>query len=144
MTDEERADMLRQAVVLTADLDMAVLDEIFAEDAVFWSPGRVLNSRDELADELRTRDEIVGDLEVEISALDIAGYRGYAEWVARATHVGPIAVDDHNVIEPTGEEITVRGVTVADFDGSRIVALRQYWDELALLEALGLLPDDDD
>jgi ketosteroid isomerase-like protein len=143
MTDDERADMLRQAVLLTAELDMAVLEEIFAEDAVFWSPGRVLTSREELADELRQRDELVADLEVEISALDIAGYRGYAEWVATATHAGPLVIDDDNVIEPTDQEIIVRGVTVADFDGSRIVGLRQYWDELSLLEALGLLPDDD-
>jgi ketosteroid isomerase-like protein len=33
-------------------------------------------------------------------------------------------------------------VTIADFRGSRIRAFRQYWDEVALLEQLDLLPDD--
>ena len=36
--------------------------------------------------------------------------------------------------------MTMRGVTVADFEGDRICAFRQYWDEVALLEQLGLLP----
>ena len=34
----------------------------------------------------------------------------------------------------------MHGVTVADFEGDRICAFRQYWDEVALLEQLGLLP----
>ena len=36
--------------------------------------------------------------------------------------------------------MTMRGVTVADFEGEKISAFRQYWDEVALLEQLGLLP----
>jgi len=33
-------------------------------------------------------------------------------------------------------------VFIAEFEGHRIRAFRQYWDEAELLDGLGLLPDD--
>ena len=46
--------------------------------------------------------------------------------------------DDTN-IEPSGIRVTLHGVTVAEFVGERICSLRQYWDEHAVLEQLGVL-----
>jgi ketosteroid isomerase-like protein len=37
--------------------------------------------------------------------------------------------------------ITINGVTVAEFRGDRICSFRQYWDEFAVLEQLGVLSD---
>jgi ketosteroid isomerase-like protein len=51
-------------------------------------------------------------------------------------------VDEEVVIEPTGGRFTLRGVTIADFEGDRIRAFRQYWDEVSLLEQLQLLPSE--
>jgi ketosteroid isomerase-like protein len=42
------------------------------------------------------------------------------------------------VIEPTGTRVTVHGVTVAEFHDERICSFRQYWDEFAVLEQIGL------
>ena len=74
--------------------------------------------------------------------LDVGGDQACIEWVATATHSGPIAFDDEVLFEPTGKRVTLRGVTIADFTGNRIHAFRQYWDEVALLEQLDLLPTD--
>ena len=38
--------------------------------------------------------------------------------------------------------IALHGVTVAEFRGDRICALRQYWDELSVFDQLGLLGTD--
>ena len=37
----------------------------------------------------------------------------------------------------------VHGVTVAEFLGDRICSVRQYWDEFAVLEQLGVMSGDD-
>ena len=47
------------------------------------------------------------------------------------------------VVEATGARITLNGATVAEFRGDRICAARQYWDELAVYEQIGLLADED-
>jgi ketosteroid isomerase-like protein len=140
VTTEQRADALARAVTMTAAGDATALDEVFTDDVSVWSPGLTLWSRDELADELRHRDQVFTGLAVALDSVDVVGDRGYAEWTATVTHAAPMPIDDELVAEPTGTLLTLRGVTVAAFAGDRIVALRQYWDEVGLLEGLGLLP----
>jgi len=76
-----------------------------------------------------------------VRPIDIADDHGYAEWSMTATHSGPLVLDDDVVVDATGRRLELRGVTVAEFRGPRIKAFRQYWDEIALVQGLGLLPD---
>jgi ketosteroid isomerase-like protein len=50
-------------------------------------------------------------------------------------------VDEGHVLPATGRRVELRGVSVVDFEGDRIRAVRHYWDELDLVDGLGLLPD---
>ena len=54
------------------------------------------------------------------------------------THTGDLQLRDA-VVPATGLRIAINGVTVAEFEDDRICALRQYWDELAVYEQLGLV-----
>ena len=58
-------------------------------------------------------------------------------------HSGPIELAGGRRLEPSGEPVVVNGATIAEFDGDRICSLRQYWDEFAVLEQLGVLSPDD-
>lgn len=75
-----------------------------------------------------------------MSPFDVADDRACVEWVVTLTHSGPLARNDDNAIEATGRRVTVRGVTVAEFDSERISSFRQYGDEVQLLQQLSLLP----
>lgn len=136
-----RAETLRRAVAATTDANASSLGELFTNDVTASSPALEVGSLDELAAELEARDAVFRDLSVEFAAVDVVGDRGYAQWTATATHAEALEVDDL-VIEATGARLTLHGITVAEFDGDRISALRQYWDEIELLSGLGLLPDD--
>jgi ketosteroid isomerase-like protein len=59
------------------------------------------------------------------------------------THTGPLVLAGGAVVQPAGTRITLNGATVAEFRGDRICSLRQYWDELAVFEQIGLMSDDD-
>ncbi len=54
------------------------------------------------------------------------------------THSGRITLADERSIEPSGTRVTLHGVTIAEFHGEQICSLRQYWDEFAVLEQLGV------
>ena len=41
-----------------------------------------------------------------------------------------------DAVDEVGDQV------IAEFEGDRIKRFRQYWDEVALLEGLGLLPED--
>ena len=119
--------------------DSTVVSDLYTEDVRVSTPAVNLESAVELAVEIEDRESAFTDIDVEITALDVGGDQACAEWIARFTHSRPLEVND-DAIEPTGSRVTMHGVTVADFEGDRICAFRQYWDEVALLEQLGVLP----
>jgi ketosteroid isomerase-like protein len=137
-TGAERAAILVRAIEASLAGTSEVIAELYTDDVRGWSAGTKVSCAAELAVEFEDREAAFTDVELEVRPLDVGGNSACAEWVATATFSGPLAVDD-DVIEPTGERFTLRGVTVAEFEDDRICAFRQYWDEVALLEHLGRL-----
>jgi ketosteroid isomerase-like protein len=136
----DRAAALVQAIEATVTGDSRVVGELYADDVQGWSPTMTVTSAAELAVELEDRQDAFSDIALDVMPLDVGDDQACVEWIATATHSGPLVVDEEVVIEPTGGRFTLRGVTVADFEGDRIRAFRQYWDEVSLLEQLQLLP----
>ena len=85
----------------------------------------------------------VGRVDDVPAPLDVGGDYACAEWSVTMTHTGPLVLAGGEVVEPTGTRIMVNGATVAEFRGDRICSLRQYWDELAVFEQIGLVGGDD-
>jgi ketosteroid isomerase-like protein len=134
----KRADTLRRAIRAGISGDRATLEQLYTDDVKAWTPAHAASSRAELLAELERRDDAFSDVEIDVTTLDVGGDYACAEWRVTMTHSGPLTLRDAAAIEPTDLRITVNGVTVAEFDGDRICALRQYWDELAVYEQLGL------
>jgi ketosteroid isomerase-like protein len=139
--EEERAANLRLALEVSIAGDTALLPDLYTDDVKGWSPALSVSSRDELALELEQRVGAFTDVDILVRPIDIADDHGYAEWSMTATHSGPLVLDDDVVVDATGRRLELCGVTVAAFRGPRIKAFRQYWDEIALVQGLGLLPD---
>jgi hypothetical protein len=138
--DLNHARTLERAIEANLTGDSAVICVLYTDDVQGSSPVLNISSAAELAVELEDREDAFSDVEIELAPLEVSGDKACVEWVARATHSGALVVDDDLVIEPTGRRFALRGVTVADFEGDRICAFRQYWDEVELLEGLGLIP----
>jgi len=136
----DRAAVLVQAIEASVTGDSRVVRELYADDVQGWSPVMTVSSAAELAVELEDRQEAFSDIDLEVTPLDVGADQACVEWIATATHSGPLVIDEDVVVEPTGGRFTLRGVTVADFEGDRIRAFRQYWDEVSLLEQLELIP----
>lgn len=139
-----RATALVRALHAGLDGDAAALRELYTEDVRAWTPALSATSLAELVAELERRDQAFSGVELEVAPLDVGGDYACAEWSVTMTHTGPLELAEGAVVEPTGTRITVNGATVAEFRGDRICSLRQYWDELAVFEQIGLLPAADD
>jgi hypothetical protein len=94
-----------------------------------------------LAADLAGRAAAFSDVELVLDPVDAVGDKLIAEWRVAATHTGLLALDEELALEPTGRRLELRGVLVAEFEGDRIRQFRQYWNEVELLDGLGLLPD---
>ena len=58
----------------------------------------------------------------------------FMEWVMAGTH------DRSGTLPATGKPYAIHGVSVGTFDGDRIKANRDYWNALAFMAEVGLLP----
>jgi len=137
-TNDARATTLVSALRAGIDGDRKVLEEVFTEDVRAWTPALATGSLPELIEELDQRGDVFSDIELNVEPLDVGGDYACVEWSVELTHTGPLSLDDDTSIEPTGVRITLHGITVAEFRGDRICALRQYWDESAVLDQLGV------
>jgi hypothetical protein len=140
-TNRERALVLTRALEKSFDRD-AALGDLFTKDVAAWTPARSTTSLAELEVEADRRDEAFSDVVVEITPLDAGGDYACAEWIVSMTHTGRLQLAGGPVVEPTGIRLTLYGVTVAEFRGTQICSLRQYWDRLSVLDQLGLLADE--
>ena len=139
ISNSARAATLIRSLRASIEGDTSVVGELYTDDVKVWAPALSASSARELAAEFERRDEVFSGIELDVSPLDVAGEYACAEWTVTMTHSGPLVLADGAVLEPTGTRITLNGVTVAEFEGARICSLRQYWDEFAVLEQLGML-----
>jgi ketosteroid isomerase-like protein len=138
-SNEVRATTLARALRAGVEGDRSVLEEVFTDDVRAWTPGLSTGSRAELVEELDRRDEAFSEPELVVTPLDVGGDHACVEWSVALTHTGPLALDAERIVEPTGLRLTLHGVTVAEFRGERICALRQYWDDSTVLDQVGVV-----
>jgi len=143
ISNSDRAQTLTQALRAGLDGDRSTLRRLCTEDVKAWTPAIWASSAAELEAHLDRRDHAFSDIEVEIAPLDVGGDYACAEWCVTMTHSGPLVLAGGATLEPTGTRVTVNGASVAEFRGDRICSVRQYWDELAVFEQLGLAPGED-
>ena len=142
MTDTAaRADVLRDAMLAAVTGDQATIERAYTEDVTGWSPVLEIGSRDDVAADLAGRADAFSDVDLVLDPVDAVGDKLIAEWRLAATHSGLLKLDEELALEPTGRRVELRGVVVAEFEGDRIRSFRQYWNEVELLDGLGLLPE---
>jgi hypothetical protein len=136
MAENSRAETLRRALEagLTGDAD--VLPELFTDDVSGWGPHMLVSSLDELKETLAAREDALSDVQIEINSLDVFGNKGFVEYRINAVFSGPFVLDPETTIEPTGDKILLGAALVAEFDGDKISAFRNYFDDAALLEQM--------
>jgi ketosteroid isomerase-like protein len=138
-----RATTLMRALRAGLDGDASSIRELCTEDVTAWTPALSASSISELTVEFERRDQAFSDIELEVAPLDVGGDYACAEWSVSMRHTGPLVLAGGDVVEPTGTRVTLNGATVAEFRGDRICSLRQYWDELAVFEQIGMMPEDE-
>jgi ketosteroid isomerase-like protein len=140
MTDNAtRASLLVRALRASVTGDSAAVETLYTRDVRAWSPWMTAESAADLAAEFERRDGTFSEIDLEVAPLDVGGDYACVEWTVTMIHAGQLTLADGAVIQPTGTRVTLNGVSVAEFEGDRICSVRQYCDELAILEQLGLL-----
>jgi ketosteroid isomerase-like protein len=136
MAENGRSQVLRRALEACVTGDADALPELFTADVSGWGPHMLVNSLDELKETISSREDALSDVGIEINSLDVIGNKGFVEYRLEAVFSGPFVLDKDTVVDPTGDKILLGAALVAEFDGDKISAFRNYFDDAALLEQM--------
>jgi steroid delta-isomerase-like uncharacterized protein len=103
-------------------------------DGVFEGPDairvRLARDLDAFADATYVVDSFVED-----------GDRFADEWTFTGTHTGPFRLQDGTEVQATGKRVEIRGMELVEVRDGKIVVDNLYYDFLASLLQLGLVPE---
>jgi SnoaL-like domain len=133
MAPNGRGQVLERALNACITGEVDALPELFTENVSGWSPNMLVSSLAELSEVVAERDGSLSDVSVQIDALDVFGNKGFAEYRLSGVFSGPFVIDEETVIEPNGREILLGAALVVEFDGDKISAFRNYFDDVTLM-----------
>jgi steroid delta-isomerase-like uncharacterized protein len=122
------------------DLD-GVMD-LYAEDALQNMPDGTFVGRDAIRDRLAQELIAFPDVNHVVRSFVEQGDAFCDEWTFAGTHTGLLLLPDGRELPPTGKRIEVRGMEYCQVnDNGKLTVDTLYYDNLAVLVQLGLLPE---
>lgn len=131
-TTEDNKRFARRAVEEFNEQNLAVFDELFAEDVIDHSPSGETKGREGPREGLETLYTAFPDLEISIDDLIAEGDTVALRSTHRGTHEGKF-MD----IEPTGKQIKIENIVFARFEDGKVVERWVQADMLGLMQQLG-------
>ena len=138
-TEENKAIVRSYLVDALAEIrrgNLAATDEFLTGDAAFYDPGQPPSVGTEAQRERSAM--LLGafpDAEFATEDMIAEGDKVAARWTFRGTHQGDFAG-----IPPTGKQVTMRGITLYRLVGGKIAEARSNFDQLGMLQQLGVIP----
>jgi hypothetical protein len=139
MVEHPRAATLRRAIeifISPDDESLATLDQLVTDDVTVWTPNMLAVGLSDLQVNLSFRESAFSDVDIQFDTLDVFGSRGLAEFRVAGTFSGPFVIEEAVVIEPNQHKLLLGVAAVADFEQSKIKAVRAYFDDASLLEQM--------
>lgn len=140
----EAREVLDRMTAATMSNDAAALEACYAEDAVAVTPDRgEITGRDAIISYLAQMGAAFPDSSFEYLEKHEAGNVAIDEGFVTATNTGQLQMPSGESTPPTGRPVRHRVCDIARVEGGLITSHHFYWDQMDLLDQLGLLPAPD-
>jgi steroid delta-isomerase-like uncharacterized protein len=120
--------------------DWQGLASLYDNDAVFVDPTGRYEGREAIRAYVEEAEKPFSNQTNETSLVIEDGDTVVSEWVLRATHATAIALPDGRESPATGKTIELAGVTVLTVRDGKVASEHDYFDMLAVMTQLGLMP----
>jgi steroid delta-isomerase-like uncharacterized protein len=119
--------------------DAEAIAALFAEDGTFIEPAGEFKGREAITEYWRVLFAAFPDMQGRDDFKGEVGDSAFNEWTAAGTHSGPLETPE-GTVPATGKPVTFRGCDIIAVRDGRIYEQRAYYDQMALLTQLGLVP----
>ncbi len=135
------ADVVERFVKAWNDRDVEAMTATLSPDCEVSRPGgEVLRGKEQIVARQRQDWDSFPDTRIDIKLLVSEGTTVVEESTSTGTNTGPLHLPNGTTIPATGRQVVMPYATFWEVKDGLIVAVRDYWDNVAMLEQLGLLP----
>ena len=136
MSAEENKALARRAWETLAD-NPDVLDEVYAPDVVWHQPEGDIQGLEEAEQFVAMIKAAFPDMSTTVEDVIAEGEKVVTRVRFRGTHQG----ETEDFGPPTGKQIEQEGITIHRFEDGKIVEEWNQYDNLSILQQLGLAPE---
>jgi steroid delta-isomerase-like uncharacterized protein len=135
------SEILERYVELYNAGDLDGVMDLYAEDAVQLMPEGIFEGRDAIRERLARDLVACPDIAWTVLSFVEQGDTFADEWSFVATHTGPFQLPDGTEYPATGRRVELRGMELVEMRDGKIVVDNLYYDNMAVLAQLGLVPE---
>jgi len=138
MSEENKALARRSWEVVTeGNLDTLedALAEVYANDFILREAGEDIVGTEGLTQFVSMMRSALPDLRITLEDDMADGDRVVTRWIGQGTHQGELMG-----IAPTGNQVTITGITIHRIEDTKIVEEWSNWDALGLMQQIGAVP----
>jgi steroid delta-isomerase-like uncharacterized protein len=132
---EENKTLARRAWEAVDNPDL--IDEVYASDVVWHEPDRDIHGTQEAKQYVSLYKNAFPDLSITVEDVIAEGDKAVTRVTLRGTHQG----ETEEFGPPTGRQVEAKGVTISRIEGGEIVEDWDSYDNLSVLQQLGLAPE---
>ncbi len=132
---EENKTLARRSWEIVDNLD--TIEEIYASDVVWHEPDQELRGIEEARQFVTTYKTALPDLNVTVEDVIGEGNQAVTRWTVRGTHQGEV----EEFGPSTGRQVEIKGITIHRIEDGKIVEEWEGYDNLSILQQLGLAPE---
>jgi steroid delta-isomerase-like uncharacterized protein len=114
-----------------------LVDEVYAADVVWHEPDQDIQGSEQAKQYIAMYKTAFPDLNVTVEDMIAEGDKVVTRVTLRGTHQGEI----EEFGPPTGRQIELKGITISRIVGDKIVEDWDSYDNLSVLQQLGLVPE---
>ena len=129
---EENKDLARRSWEIVENLD--AIEETYAPDMVWHEPDQEIRGYEEARQFVTLYKTVSPDLNVTVEDVIAEGDKAVTPWTLRGTHRG----ETEEFGAATGRQFEIKGLTMHRIEGGRIVEEWEGYDNLSVLQQLGL------
>ena len=133
--------LLERYVELYNEGDLDACMDLYAEDAFQTMPDGTFVGREAIRERLAREPAGLPDATYTVESFVEQGDTFADEWTVVGTHTGFLPLPDGTELPPTGKRVEIKGMELVQVRDGKIVVDNLYYDTLAVLGQLGLVPE---
>ena len=134
---EENKDLAQRSWDIVNQRNPDLIEEFYPPDFVWHEPDQDLRGYEQAKQFVSTFFKAIPDINITIDDVIAEGDKVVTRYTIRGTHQG----ETEEFGPPTGRQMELEGITIHRIEDGRIVEEWERYDNLSVLQQLGLVPE---